>query len=163
MYLLEALDDPMDIPFVMASLSQPTSLKQWHRQLTHCSPVTIQEMATNNLVDGLNISETTINGKCKNCILGHHTCCPFNGETEKDLDILELVAFDLWGPSRVQSAGGKIYMMMIVDAGTSYKSGAYLPDKSDATTIPTFDAFVPQLRHPLERNSINFALMEHLT
>ena len=31
MYLLEALDDPMDIPFAMASLSQPTSLEQWHR------------------------------------------------------------------------------------------------------------------------------------
>ena len=54
---------------------------------------------------------------------------------------LKLVAFDLWGPSRVQSAGAKVYMMMIVDAGTSYKSGAYLPDKLDSTTIPTFDAF----------------------
>ena len=98
-------------------------------------------MATNNLVDGLNISETMINGKCENCILGHHACHLFDGETKKDLDILELVAFDLWGPSRVQSAGGEIYMMMIVDAGTSYKSGAYLLDKSDATTIPTFNAF----------------------
>ena len=29
----------------------------------------------------------------------------------------------------------------MVDAGTSHKSRAYLPDKSDATTIPTFDAF----------------------
>lgn len=32
-------------------------------------------------------------------------------------------------------------MMIIVDAGTSHKSGAYLPDKSDTTTIPTFDAY----------------------
>ena len=29
----------------------------------------------------------------------------------------------------------------MVNAGTSHKSGAYLPDKLDATTIPTFDAF----------------------
>ena len=31
--------------------------------------------------------------------------------------------------------------MVMVDAGTSYKSGGYLPDKSDASTIPTFDDF----------------------
>ena len=98
-------------------------------------------MATNNLVDGLSISEVTINGKCENCILGRQTRRPFDAVTEKDLVPLELVAFDLWGPSRVQSAGAKVYMMMIVDAGTSYKSGAYLPDKLDSTTIPTFDAF----------------------
>jgi hypothetical protein len=32
-------------------------------------------------------------------------------------------------------------MMIIVDGGTSYKYGIYLPDKSDETTIPAFDAF----------------------
>ena len=57
------------------------------------------------------------------------------------MDPLELVSFDLWGPSRVQSAGGKTYFMPIVDAGTSYKHGAYLSDKSDYSTIAAFDAF----------------------
>ena len=32
-------------------------------------------------------------------------------------------------------------MMVIVDAGSSYKSGVYLPDKSDVTTIQAFDNF----------------------
>lgn len=31
--------------------------------------------------------------------------------------------------------------MVIVDAGTSYKSGGYLTDKSNESTILTFDAF----------------------
>jgi hypothetical protein len=31
--------------------------------------------------------------------------------------------------------------MPIVDAGTSYKHGAYLSDKSDSSTIPAFDDF----------------------
>ena len=31
MYLLEAIDDAPSIPLVMMTLSQPTSLKQWHR------------------------------------------------------------------------------------------------------------------------------------
>jgi transposase InsO family protein len=141
MYLLETIDNAPGTPLAMASLSQPTSLEQWHRHLTHCSPLTIQDMANNNLVDGLRISGTAVDGKCEDCILGRQTRRPFNGATEKDLAPLDLVAFDLWGPSRVQSAGGKVYLMMIVDAGTSYKYGAYLLDKSDATTLSTFEVF----------------------
>jgi transposase InsO family protein len=141
MYLLESIDNPPDNTLAMTSLSKPTSLEQWHRRLAHCSPLTIQEMAKNNLVDGLIISETTINGKCEDCILGRQTRRPFDGETEKDLEALDLVAFDLWGPSRVQSAGGKLYLMIIVDGGTSYKYGVYLSDKSDTTTISAFDNF----------------------
>jgi transposase InsO family protein len=141
MYLLETIDNAPDTPLAMTSLSHPTSLEQWHRRLTHCSPLTIQEMANNNLVDGLKLSETAVNGKCEDCILGRQTRRPFDGATKKDLAPLDLVAFDLWGPSRVQSAGGKVYLMIIVDAGTSYKYGAYLSDKSDATTLLTFEVF----------------------
>ena len=99
MYLLETLDNSLDVPLAMSSLSQLTSLKQWHQRLAHCSPLTIKEMATNNLVSSLNISEMTVDRKCENCILGHQTHCPFDGETKKDLALLELVAFDLWRPS----------------------------------------------------------------
>jgi hypothetical protein len=64
-------------------------------------------MANKGLVDGLKISDMTMDGKCEDCIMGRQTRRPFDGETEKDLAPLELVAFDLWGPSRVQSVGGK--------------------------------------------------------
>ena len=83
----------------MNSMSQPTSLKQWHCWLTHCSPLTIQDMAAKNLVDSLKLSNTVVTGKCKACILGHQTCHPFDGETEKVLDPLDLVSFNLWGLS----------------------------------------------------------------
>ena len=141
MYLLETLDDIPKIPIVMTSLSQPVSLEQWHRRFTHCSPMTIHDLANNNLVDGLNISEMTLTGKCEDCVMGRQTRRPFDGVTEKNLAPLDLVAFDLWGPSRTKSAGGKIYLMIIVDAGTSYKYGAYLSDKSDPTTLATFEVF----------------------
>src|ERR1700678_473393 len=98
-------------------------------------------MARHNLVDGLIISDTTINGKCEDCILGRQTRRPFDGETENDLGPLDLVAFNLWGPSRVQSAGGKVYLMIIVNGGTSYKYGTYLSEKSDATMMSAFDGF----------------------
>ena len=143
MYLLKTLDtnDIPDTTTAMTSTSHPTSLEQWHRHLTHCSPQTIQEMVKNNLVDGLKMTDTSISGKCEDCIMGRHTRRPFDGETEKVLEPLELVSFDIWGPSRIQSARGKTYLWIIVDAGTSYKHGAYLADKSDATTLSAFEDF----------------------
>ena len=145
MYVVDEISGDLprasDIPIAMTSLSQPVSLEQWHRRLTHCSPLTIAEMSREKLVDGLNVSGNNLRGKCEDCIIGRHTRRPYDGKTEKDLDPLELVSFDLWGPSRVQSAGGKIYFMPVVDAGSSYKYGAYLPDKSDSSTIAAFDVF----------------------
>ena len=141
MYLLETLDGHSNKPLAMTSLSQPTSLEQWHRRLAHCSPSTIKEMVNGNLVDGLKVSGTALTGKCEDCIMGRQTRRPFDGETAKNLIPLELVSFDLWGPSRTQSVGGKVYLMIIVDAGTSYKYGAYLADKSDSTTLAAFETF----------------------
>jgi hypothetical protein len=48
MYLLETLDSA-NVPLVMTTLSQPVSLEQWHRRLTHCSPSTILDMAKNGV------------------------------------------------------------------------------------------------------------------
>ena len=87
------------------------------------------------------MGEGKVLGKCEDCILGRQTRCPFNGATEKDLLPLELVSFGLWGPSHVQSVGGKLYLIIIVDAGTSYKYGAYLSDKSDSTNLAAFEIF----------------------
>ena len=141
MYILETIDNIPHTPLALGSLSNPTSLEQWHRRFAHCSPLTIQEMASKNLVDDLKISELTLNGKCEDCIMGRQTRRPFDGETEKDLRPLDLISFDLWGPSRVQSVGGKVFLMIIIDAGTSYKHGAYLSDKSDTTTLAAFEVF----------------------
>ena len=141
MYLLDAIEPSQRVPIAMGSLAQPTSLEQWHRQLAHCSPLTIKEMMDKKLVDVLQVLDTSLTGKCEDCIMGRQTRRPFDGETQKNLAPLDLVSFDLWGPSRVHSAGGKIYMMIIVDAATSYKYGIFLSDKADTTTIAAFELF----------------------
>ena len=141
MYVLDAIDTPPNTPLAMKSISQSIPLEQWHRRFTHCSPLTIQDMANRNLVDGLQISETTLTRKCEDCILGRQTRRPFNGETEKDVPPLDLLSFDLFGPSHVQLIGGKTFLMIIVDAGTAFKHGAYLSDKSDSTTMQVFEIF----------------------
>ena len=77
MYVVDAFEktnqNVPDTPFAMSSLSKPTSLEQWHRRLAHCSPSTIQEMVSRDLVDGLNITERGLRGKCEDYILGRQT------------------------------------------------------------------------------------------
>ena len=99
MYLLETLDAIPNSPLALTSLSKSASLEQWHRQLAHCSPSTIKDMAKTNLVDGLMISEDTLHGKCEDCVMGCQMRCPFDEEMDKSMDPLELISFDLWGPS----------------------------------------------------------------
>jgi len=102
MYVVDELNDSPRVPnahLTRTSLSQSVSLEQWHHQLTHCSPLTIKEMSKGNMVDGLNISDTDLRGKCEDCIIGRQVHRPFDGTTEANLDPLELVSFDLWGPS----------------------------------------------------------------
>jgi hypothetical protein len=41
MYLLETVNNSLSVPVAMTSLSQPTSLEQWHQRLAHCSPLMI--------------------------------------------------------------------------------------------------------------------------
>lgn len=145
MYVVDSIDEGSvavgSTPIALTSLSQPATLEQWHRRLTHCSPTTIQDMADHNRVDGLVISDRSLQGKCEDCVLGRQTRRPFDDKTDSALEVLELVSFDLWGPSRTQSVGGKLYFMPIIDAGSSYKHGAYLRDKSDSSTIDAFDTF----------------------
>ena len=107
MYLVDELAKGDNTPTALRSSSQPTSLEQWHQRLTHCSPSTILEMVSENLVDGLRVSARDLRGKCEDCVLGRQTRRPFDGATETDLDPLELVSFDLWGLLRTSSVGGK--------------------------------------------------------
>lgn len=59
MYVVDTVtgDVTPNHPMAMSSISQPTSLEQWHRRLAHCSPTTIQEMKKAGLVDGLNVTQ----------------------------------------------------------------------------------------------------------
>ncbi len=137
MYVLDAAPTPQ----AMSSRSSPTSLCNWHRRFVHMSPTKIEEMASKKLVDGLDITSDPLQGRCEDCILARHARRPFDEPTDPNVDPLELVATDLWGPSRTASPSGKTYMMIFVDSGTSFKAGEFLADKADDTTVAVFDRY----------------------
>jgi len=78
-------------------------------------------MVTENLVDGLNIcGESSIGGLCEDCVYGKHTVHPYNDNKSREKEILECIHIDIWGPCQVQSAGGALYFMIMMDGFLSY-------------------------------------------
>lgn len=119
MYVLEAKTTHANI-----STANPASLGDWHRRMVHGSPDTIEEMCSKNLVDGLDITDHKLGGKCISCRDGRHHTRPYDGHSNPNVPPLHLVAFDLWGPARVATPGDNLYMMVFVDSGTSHKHTA---------------------------------------
>ena len=57
----------------------------------------------NGLVDGLNIvGPLTVDDKCEDCLVGKAVRRPFDGEVEREDEILERVHTDLTGPMRTE-------------------------------------------------------------
>ncbi len=98
-------------------------------------------MVSKGLVDDLNITNLKVEERCPNCQAGRQHARPFDNPTDPDVPPLGLVATDLWGPSRTALPGGNVYMMVIVDTGTSFKYGEFLKDKSNESTIKAFDDY----------------------
>jgi len=99
-------------------------------------------MMTDNLVDGLNIcGELSIGGLCEDCIFGKHTAHPYNDNKSREKEVLKRVYIDIWGPSQVQSAGGALYFMIILDGFSSYRTVTFLKSKSVEITLKVFKGF----------------------
>ena len=52
---------------------------------------------------------------CEHCVFGKQKKVSFSIAKHRTQGILDYIHFDLWGPSRVPSFGGKHYMLAFVD------------------------------------------------
>jgi hypothetical protein len=93
MYVLQATEIYANI-----STAQPTSLKNWHRRLVHGSPGTIEEMRSNNLVSGLDITDHALDGRCLSCRAGRQHTHPYDGKSDANIPPLDLVTFSAMRP-----------------------------------------------------------------
>jgi hypothetical protein len=123
------------------SHEKPTSIDQWHRRFCHFGKRTIKEMASKNLVDGLQIVDGKESlGMCEDCIYGKQASRPYDERVVPEKEVLERVHVDLWGPARVQSSGGARYAMIFTDGGSSFRKEYFLAEKSG-------DAVLQALKH----------------
>ncbi|GKC55049.1 retrovirus-related pol polyprotein from transposon TNT 1-94, partial [Tanacetum coccineum] len=96
-----------------ASVEEKDSLAQvWHKRLGHIGEAGLQVLEKQGLFGKKILGKLDF---CENCVLGksHRVC--FGVGRHITQGVIDYVHSDLWGPSQVESLGGKRYFLSIVD------------------------------------------------
>ena len=98
----------------VASSSPPNvdQTKLWHMRLGHMSEAGMMELSKRKLLGSQAIEKLPF---CEHCVFGKQKKVSFSSSTHTTKAILEYVHSDLWGPTRVPSHGGALYMLTIID------------------------------------------------
>lgn len=87
----------------------------WHRRMGHVNYNAIKNMFKNKNVNNLEIKGKINDVVCKDCVEAKATRASCKSISRTTNKILERVHMDVWGPSKVASAGGKRYFLSIID------------------------------------------------
>nr|GEY23570.1 retrovirus-related Pol polyprotein from transposon TNT 1-94 [Tanacetum cinerariifolium] len=104
----------------------------WHRRLNHLNFGTINDLARKDLVRGLPRLKFEKDHLCSACQLGKskkHTHKPKTENT--NLEVLNTIYMDLFGPMRVQTINGKKYILVIVDDYSLFTWVKFLRSKDE--------------------------------
>ena len=96
-----------------ASVEEKDSLAQvWHKRLGHISEAGLQVLEKQELFGKKSLGKLDF---CENCVLGKSHRVSFGVGRHTTQGVIDYVHSDLWGPSQVESLGGKRYFLSIVD------------------------------------------------
>ncbi|UYV65505.1 hypothetical protein LAZ67_3004542, partial [Cordylochernes scorpioides] len=134
--------DQNDRVSLVSECKEELTLELWHKRLMHVNAYTIEKMAKNQSVRGLDCSPANPEKcedcspakpeKCEDCLIGKSYRLPFlqlAHKEEKEIMPLDLVHADLMGPLDVLSWGGAKYVLTIIDESTRYTSVFFLKNK----------------------------------
>ncbi|GKC00170.1 retrovirus-related pol polyprotein from transposon TNT 1-94 [Tanacetum coccineum] len=96
-----------------ASVEEKDSLSQvWHKRLGHISEAGLQVLEKQGLFGKKSLGKLDF---CVNYVLGKSHRVSFSVGRHTTQGVIDYVHSDLWGPSQVESLGGKRYFLSIVD------------------------------------------------
>ena len=105
----------------------------WNQRLVHASHKQLEKISKCDAVIGLPKFEKIEKCICGPCQIGKRVKSKHLSITEVQTSRpLELLHIDLMGPARVQSLGGKKYILVVVDDFTRYTWVVLLKDKVEA-------------------------------
>ena len=105
----------------------------WHQRLGHASHKQLEKISKCDVVIGLPKFEKIEKCICGPCQMGKQVKSKHPSITKVQTSRpLELLHIDLMGPARVQSLGGKKYILVVVDDFTRYTWVLLLRDKAEA-------------------------------
>ncbi|KAF5353777.1 hypothetical protein D9757_013864 [Collybiopsis confluens] len=124
------------------SRSKPCSLEMWHTRFGHADINLIRLMAKRKTVEGLEVSDFALCGKCEVCLLAKAKRKPFDDIVVPSSEPLDRISLDLWGPARTKSLGGAYYMLLACDDGTGIPFPYFLTNKEAPTVLCNVENFV---------------------
>ncbi|GJU43559.1 retrovirus-related pol polyprotein from transposon TNT 1-94 [Tanacetum coccineum] len=121
LYTISIFEMVASSPVCLMSRATSTKSWLWHRRLSHLNFVTISQLTSKDLVDGLPKFKYNKDHLCSACEQGKNKKASFPPKlvltTESKLELLHI---DLYGPMRVASINGKKYISVIVDDYSRY-------------------------------------------
>ncbi|CAN1279836.1 Retrovirus-related Pol polyprotein from transposon TNT 1-94 [Linum perenne] len=121
----------------------------WHKRFGHISSARIAKLQSLRLVRGLLVLKTTKDFFCDACVKAKQTKTSFKSissiSTEKPLDLLHM---DLFGPTNIQSLGGKLYEFVVVDDFSRFTWVFFLAKKDEC--FQKFTEFAHQITNSLD-------------
>jgi hypothetical protein len=102
---------------------------EWHEILSHRNLYDIRRMKN------LSIRKCNCTDKCITCLKAKMTRKPFNQESSKKDDILEVIVSDLCGPIPKQTHDGKKYFITFTDVYSKYTDVQLLKDKAETPEV----------------------------
>nr|GEY26226.1 hypothetical protein [Tanacetum cinerariifolium] len=108
----------------------------WHRRLNHLNFGTINDLARKDLVRGLPRLKFKKDHLCSACQFGKskkHTHKPKAENT--NLEVLNTLYMDLYGPTRVQIINGKKYILVIVDDYSRFTWVKFVRSKDETPEV----------------------------
>ncbi|GKG11394.1 retrovirus-related pol polyprotein from transposon TNT 1-94, partial [Tanacetum coccineum] len=119
-------------------MSKATSTKSWlwHQRLSHLNFGTINQLPSNDLVDGLPKFKYNKDHLCSACEQGKSKKASLPPKLVPSTESkLELLHMNLCGPMRVESINGKKYIVVIVDDYSQYTWLYFLRTKDEAPNM----------------------------
>ncbi|GJX43365.1 retrotransposon protein, putative, ty1-copia subclass [Tanacetum coccineum] len=108
-----SLDGHAMVGELNASVEEKDSLTQvWHKRLGHISEAGLHVLEKQGLFGKKSLGKLDF---CENCVLGKSHRVSFGVGRHNTQGVIDYVHSDLWGPSQVESLGGKAYFLSIVD------------------------------------------------
>nr|GEW19716.1 retrovirus-related Pol polyprotein from transposon TNT 1-94 [Tanacetum cinerariifolium] len=133
----------------LLSKASKTKSWLWHRRLNYLNFDTINDLARKDLVRVLPRLKFEKDHLCSACQLGKikkHTHSPKTENT--NLEVLNILHIDLYGPMRVQTIYGKKYILVIVDDYTQFTWVKFLRSKDETQRTRSYisDAWTDNFR-----------------
>ncbi|GJW09695.1 retrovirus-related pol polyprotein from transposon TNT 1-94 [Tanacetum coccineum] len=123
-------------PVCLMSKAMSTKSWLWHRRFSHLNFGTINQLSKNELVDGLPRFKYDKDHLCFSCEQGKNKKATFPSKLVPSTNSkLALLHMDLYGPMKVESVNGKLYILVIVDDYSRYTWVFFLRIKDETPEI----------------------------